>query len=67
MPFRWNPREHVSLARYFVKWVVIASPVGALVGAAVALFLWRWIWQRAHDGIIRGFCFCCRLPGWALG
>ncbi len=40
MPFRWNPREHISLARYFIKWVLIASPVGALVGSAVALFLW---------------------------
>jgi len=40
MPFRWNPREHVSLARYFIKWILIASPVGAAVGSAVALFLW---------------------------
>jgi H+/Cl- antiporter ClcA len=40
MPFRWNPREHVSLARYFIKWVLIASPVGAVIGSAVALFLW---------------------------
>ncbi|HVT88153.1 MAG TPA: chloride channel protein [Tepidisphaeraceae bacterium] len=40
MPFRWNPREHVSLARYFIKWILIASPVGALIGSAVALFLW---------------------------
>ncbi|HEX3356368.1 MAG TPA: voltage-gated chloride channel family protein [Tepidisphaeraceae bacterium] len=40
MPFRWNPREHVALAAYFLKWVLIASPVGAIIGAAVALFLW---------------------------
>lgn len=40
MPFRWNPREHISLASYFIKWVLIASPVGALIGSAVALFLW---------------------------
>jgi H+/Cl- antiporter ClcA/PII-like signaling protein len=40
MPFRWNPREHFLLARYFIKWVLIASPVGAAIGSAVALFLW---------------------------
>ena len=40
MPFRWNPREHVALARYFLKWLLIAAPVGALIGSAVALFLW---------------------------
>jgi len=40
MPFRWNPREHISLAGYFIKWVLIASPVAALIGSAVALFLW---------------------------
>lgn len=40
MPFRWSPAEHLSLFRYFLKWVLIASPAGALVGAATALFLW---------------------------
>jgi H+/Cl- antiporter ClcA len=40
MPFRWNPREHLSLAGYFIKWILIASPVGAFIGSAVALFLW---------------------------
>ncbi len=40
MPFRWNPREHIALAAYFFKWIVIASPVGAMIGAIVALFLW---------------------------
>ncbi len=40
MPFRWNPREHIALAAYFFKWIAIASPVGALIGAIVALFLW---------------------------
>jgi PII-like signaling protein len=29
MPFRWNPREHVSLTRYVLKWLMMAAPVGA--------------------------------------
>ncbi len=40
MPFRWNPREHVALGRYFLKWLAIAVPVGAVIGTAVAIFLW---------------------------
>ncbi len=40
MPIRWNPREHVAMAAYVGKWLLIAIPVGAVVGSAVALFLW---------------------------
>lgn len=40
MPFRWNPREHLILGRFVLKWLLIAAPVGAIVGSAVALFLW---------------------------
>lgn len=40
MPFRWNPREHLSLALHLLKWLLIGAPAGALVGCAVALFLW---------------------------
>src|SRR3954469_22177944 len=40
MPFRWNPREHVSLAGYVLKWLLIGAPAGAVIGSAVALFLW---------------------------
>lgn len=40
MPFRWNPREHVSLGTYVLRWMLIAGPVGAIIGSAVALFLW---------------------------
>src|SRR4051812_12251169 len=40
MPFRWSPREHLQLSRHFVKWIFLAAPVGAIVGCAVALFLW---------------------------
>lgn len=40
MPFRWNAREHARLGGYVLKWLLLATPVGAVVGAAVALFLW---------------------------
>ncbi len=47
MPFRWNPREHVALGRYAAKWLLIGVPVGAVVGSAVAGFL--WLLERATD------------------
>jgi H+/Cl- antiporter ClcA len=40
MPFRWDPSEHLALARYALKWLLLAAPVGAIIGAAVAAFLW---------------------------
>ena len=40
MPFRWSPREHLSLGIYIVKWVALATPVAAAIGSACALFLW---------------------------
>ena len=47
MPFRWNPREHLALARYAARWLLIGVPVGAVVGSAVAGFL--WLLERATD------------------
>jgi H+/Cl- antiporter ClcA len=44
MPFRWDPREHLHLGRYFIKWIAIAAPVGAVIGSAVAFFLWSLEW-----------------------
>ena len=44
MPFRWNPLEYLQLGRYVLKWAIIASPLGALVGSACALFLWSLDW-----------------------
>ena len=38
--FRWNEREHVLLARFAFKWLLLAAPMAALVGAACAFFLW---------------------------
>ena len=40
MPWIWSAREHVSLARYVMRWLVLATPIGLLVGSACALFLW---------------------------
>ncbi len=40
MPFRWNPKEHLLLAGYVFKWLLIGLPVGAVIGSAVAGFLW---------------------------
>jgi H+/Cl- antiporter ClcA len=40
MPFRWDVREHYSLARFAARWCLIAAPVAAVIGSACALFLW---------------------------
>lgn len=40
MPFRWSPREHLSLGIYILKWICLAAPVAAVIGSACALFLW---------------------------
>jgi H+/Cl- antiporter ClcA len=44
MPFRWNPREHLALGRYALKWMLIAAPVGAVIGISVAGFLIALDW-----------------------
>jgi H+/Cl- antiporter ClcA/PII-like signaling protein len=40
MLFRWNPRDHLSLGAYVLKWTAIAGLIGLGVGSACALFLW---------------------------
>lgn len=40
MPFRWDIREHLALARYVLRWTLLAAPVAAAIGSACALFLW---------------------------
>ncbi|TWT33020.1 voltage-gated chloride channel family protein [Blastopirellula retiformator] len=40
MPFRWDYRQHVSLAWFVLKWLAICLPVGIFVGSGVAFFLW---------------------------
>lgn len=52
VPIRWSWREQVLLAGYLLKWFLIAAPVAAIVGSAVALLLWaldvvthqRFVW-----------------------
>ena len=40
MILRWDFREHVSLSMFVLKWLAISVPSAAVVGSAVALFLW---------------------------
>jgi H+/Cl- antiporter ClcA len=40
MPLRWDLREHLRQGRFFLRWLALAGPLGAVVGSAVALFLW---------------------------
>jgi len=40
MTIRWDIREHVRLGTFLLKWLAIGIPSGAVVGSAVALFLW---------------------------
>ncbi len=40
MPFKWDPAEHLHLARHFLKWLAIGVPTGMIIGSAVAGFLW---------------------------
>ncbi len=40
MTIRWDPREHLALFAYVLKWLVLVAPVAGLIGSAVALFLW---------------------------
>jgi H+/Cl- antiporter ClcA/PII-like signaling protein len=58
MPFRWNLREHYALAWYVAKWFVFASLLGAVVGSAIALFLWclehATLWRFAHPAVLFG-------------
>lgn len=40
MPIRWDVKEHLSLGKYVIRWFFLTLPMAALVGSAVALFLW---------------------------
>jgi len=40
VPYSWNYREHVQLALFLLKWLLICLPLGAVIGSAVAFFLW---------------------------
>lgn len=40
MPLRWDTKEHATLGRFVLRWLAITAPLGAIVGSAVAFFLW---------------------------
>ena len=40
MAFSWNPREHVALAAYVVRWLFIGRICAVVIGSACAGFLW---------------------------
>lgn len=40
MPVRISVREQIELGLFWLKWILLAVPLGALVGSACALFLW---------------------------
>jgi H+/Cl- antiporter ClcA len=67
IPFRWNAREHLALAIFCAKWVVLGIPAGVAIGSAVALFLWalniaiETFWN--HPGLL----FLLPLGGMAVG
>lgn len=44
MTFRWHPHEQVLLARFILKWGVLATLVGVLGGSASAFFLVSLQW-----------------------
>lgn len=64
MPLRWDAKAQLSLCWYVIRWLVLLLPVAAVIGSAVALFLWlldrathtRWenpwlIWMMPLGGM----------------
>ena len=73
MPTRWNPREHLEVGWYACKWLLIAAPVGALIGSAVAGFLWalQWAtelrWRTANASGVPWTLYLLPVAGLAIG
>lgn len=40
MTFRFSLQEHTALGWFLLKWLLLAIPLGLVVGSACALFLW---------------------------
>lgn len=38
--FHFRPSEQWAIARYFVRWIVLLTPVAIVIGSVCALFLW---------------------------
>lgn len=45
--FHFRPSEQWGIARYFVRWILLLTPVSAVIGSACALFLWSL--EKATD------------------
>jgi H+/Cl- antiporter ClcA len=58
MHFKWEPREHLAILAYTLKWVCLAGPVAAVIGTACALFLWSLEWatqtRYSHPQLLWG-------------
>ena len=44
MALNWDWREHRALARFVLKWVLLAAPAALAAGSASAFFLWALDW-----------------------
>jgi H+/Cl- antiporter ClcA len=58
MSSRWDYREQIALARYVLRWTLLAAPTAMVVGSLCALFLWsldratQTFW--AHPSLLLG-------------
>jgi len=66
----WDPREHVALAGYVLRWTALVALPAAVIGSACALFLWAldgatalrltypWLlWLLPVAGIVIGLAY----------
>lgn len=67
MPLRFQLSEHLSLARFLVKWLGLAIPLGLIVGSSCALFLWSLDSATAARLRNPNLVFLLPLAGMAIG
>jgi|GEM_PF-5198987 len=67
MIFRLHLRRVAWLARYVARWLVLATPVGVVVGSAVALFLWALDEATAAQTRHSGLLYMLPLAGLVVG
>jgi H+/Cl- antiporter ClcA len=61
-----SPTDPFALARYTLRWLVLAAVVGALAGSASALFLWSLDWATATRETHRTIVWGLPLAGFAV-
>ncbi len=44
MSTQWSLRQHVEQAQFLGRWILLAVPLGIVVGSTVAFFLWSLNW-----------------------